>query len=87
MTAHDVYGGASWRLLVGKRVFNDPQRRPGVSNPKRVPGFDQGPQHDLAAGFDPLNVLLQANALLAELAPQLLEFGNPCGVGGHARIV
>src|SRR3954469_23933166 len=60
-------------LLVGERVLDDPQRRPGIAYAQRIPGFDQGPQHYLTARVGPPSVLLQSEALLAELTPKLLK--------------
>ena len=54
-------------LLVGEK------RSPGVAEPERVPGLGQGPQYNLPAGFDALDVLLEAEALFAELTSQLLQ--------------
>ena len=61
------------RLLVAKRALDDPERRPGVADPKSIPGLHECPQHDFPGGFDALDVLLEAEAHFAELTSQLLQ--------------
>jgi len=48
---HAIPHGAR-RLAVTQRTFNNPERRPGVADPKRVADLDPSSEHDLPPGFN-----------------------------------